>query len=85
MAELKEDKFYPIGDPAIKKVASDKVPGNIGYSSVVFKEPETNLTGHILCGVNIPPYESKFHNKVISVDQTNRLRRTRYVQAFSLL
>ena len=69
-----DDALYPIGEPIIKNLAGNTAYTNIGYSSVVFKEPETTLSGHILGGVNIDPSESKICRKIASVDQTTNVQ-----------
>ena len=64
-----DDMLYPIGEPIIKNLAGEKACNNIGYTSIVYKEPETTLSGHILSGVNIQPSHNKMKEKIITSNQ----------------
>ena len=66
-----DDDLYPIGEPIIKNLAGKNVYDNIGYTSIVFKEPETTLSGHILSGVNIQPSHNKMKKIITSNQATN--------------
>ena len=63
-----DDALYPIGEPIIKNLAGGY---NIGYTSILYKEPETTLSGHILSGVNIEPSQSRVKERIISNRKTN--------------
>ena len=64
-----DDVLYPIGEPIIKNLAGEKACNNIGYTTIVYKEPETTLSGHILSGVNIQPSHNKMKEKIITSHQ----------------